>query len=499
MGGFYMNGEFWVIIPPIVAIIMALLTKEVYTSLFLGILIGCLMFSGFNPIIAIETCFEIMENAIGSNTSILVFLALLGIIVALITKSGASKAYGEWASKAIKSRRAAMLSTSLLGCLIFVDDYFNCLTVGTVMRPVTDKYKVTRAKLAYIIDATAAPICIIAPISSWAAAVSSSLPKNSTIDGFALFLSTIPFNLYALLTLAFIVWLMLLDRDFFAMKNYNAKTEVQPEDIIAEEIPAVGHGKVIDLILPILTLVLLCIGCMLYSGGILEGVGIIEAFSNCDAASSLVLGSCITLILTFLFYLPRKVLTFTQFTDCFVEGLKSMAPAMLILCLAWTLSGICSADYLNLGGFVASVVTNFTFVYRFIPFVFYLTALGLAFATGTSWGSFGILIPIIVAILPNEGMMLSLSVGACLAGTVAGDHISPISDTTILSSAGAQCKHLDHVSTQLPYALCVIIMGGIGYLIGGYFENGWIALFSSLSVFVLFSIGMSLKMRKTQE
>ncbi len=491
-----MNGSIWAMLPPIIAIIMALLTKEVYSSLLLGILIGCFMYTGLNPIAAIETCFDIMEHAIGSNAAILVFLALLGMIVALITKSGASKAYGEWAAKKIKSRRSALLATSALGCLIFVDDYFNCLTVGTVMRPVTDKYQVTRAKLAYIIDATAAPICIIAPISSWAAAVSSSLPKGSDIDGFALFLSTIPFNLYALLTLVFICWLMMIDRDFLAMKHYNKKAEIQKEMIVGEEIEAVGHGKVIDLVFPILTLIVLCVGCMLYSGGIFDGASIIEAFSNCDAASSLVLGTFMSLIITFIFYLPRKVLTFNQFTDSFVEGLKSMAPAMMILCLAWTLSGICSQDYLNLGAYVASVVSNMSAIYKFMPFVFFVTALGLAFATGTSWGCFSILIPIIVAVFPQEGMMLSLTVGACLAGTVAGDHISPISDTTILSSAGAQCYHLDHVSTQMPYALCVVAMGGVAYLIGGLFENGWIALLSGLLIFALSAFIITIQLKK---
>ena len=481
-----MSGSIVAILPPIIAIIMALITKEVYSSLFIGILIGCLMYAGFNPVIAVETCFTIMEESIGSNAAILIFLALLGVMVVLITKSGASKAYGEWASTHIKSKRMSLLATSALGCLIFVDDYFNCLTVGTVMSPVTDKYKISRVKLAYIIDATAAPICIIAPISSWAAAVSSSLPEGSTIDGFALFLSTIPFNLYAWLTLGFIVWLIFNDTDFLAMKKYEDSHINQIKN--NETTNTTSNGKVIDLILPIVTLIILCIGCMLYSGGIFEGANIIEAFSNCNAARSLVLGTALTLLITFVFYIPRKVISFKDFTDSLSEGFKSMTGAIMILCLAWTLSGICSADYLNLGGFVASAVANISSIYKFMPFIFFLTSLGLAFATGTSWGSFGILIPVIIAIIPTESMMLSLTVAACLAGTVAGDHISPISDTTILSSAGADCNHIDHVSTQIPYAMCVVALSSIGYLVGGIFENGWIALaigFIALITFII--------------
>lgn len=491
-----MTGTFWAVLPPIIAIAMALLTKEVYTSLFLGVIIGCLMFTGFNPVSAIETCFGIMTDAIGGNASILVFLVLLGIVVSLITKSGASAAYGEWASKKIKSRSAALLATSALGVLIFVDDYFNCLTVGTVMRPVTDKYKVSRAKLAYIIDSTAAPVCIIAPISSWAAAVSSSLPEGSLIDGFALFLSTIPFNLYALLTLGFIAWLMWMDKDFLAMKKYQDKIAIEGEKIVGEETKIVGNGKVSDLFFPILSLIILCISAMLYTGGILEGASIIEAFGNCAAADSLVLGTFIALVLTFLYYVPRKVLTFNQFADSIVEGLTSMASAIIILCLAWSLSGVCSADYLALGAYVSSVVQGAGALVKFMPIVFFLVSIGLAFATGTSWGSFGILIPIIVAIFPTEGMMLSLTVAACLAGTVCGDHISPISDTTILSSAGAQCNHLDHVSTQIPYAMVVATLGGIGYLVGGIMENGWIALGIGALSLVIFAIVVQTKLKK---
>ena len=491
-----MTGTLWAVLPPIIAIVMALLTKEVYTSLFLGVIIGCLMFTGFNPIAAIETCFEIMTGAIGDNAYILIFLVLLGIVVSLITKSGASAAYGEWASEKIKSRRASLLATSALGCLIFVDDYFNCLTVGTVMKPVTDKYNVSRAKLAYIIDATAAPVCILAPISSWAAAVSSSLPENCGIDGFALFLTTIPFNFYALFTLMFIVWIMWLDKDFFAMKKYEERVAVEGEKIIGEDMEIVGNGKVIDLFFPILTLIILCMTAMLYTGGILEGANIIDAFANCAAAESLVLGTFIALVLTFVFYVPRKILTFTQFADSIVEGMKSMCSAVIILCLAWSLSGICSADYLALGAYVSGFVKNAGALVNLMPLIFFWVSLGLSFATGTSWGSFGILIPIVVAIFPTEGAMLSMTVAACLAGSVAGDHMSPISDTTILSSAGAQCEHINHVSTQIPYAMCVVTIGSIAYVVGGFTGSGWLALGVGIAILIAFASFMTFKLRK---
>lgn len=491
-----MTGTIWAVLPPIIAILMALLTKEVYTSLFIGVIIGCLMFTGFNPVAAIETCFEIMTGCIGDNAYIMIFLVLLGIVVSLITKSGASAAYGEWATKKIKSRRASLLATSALGCLIFVDDYFNCLTVGTVMKPVTDKYKVSRAKLAYIIDATAAPVCILAPISSWAAAVSSSLPENSGIDGFALFLTTIPFNLYALGTIAFIIWVMWMDKDFLAMKKYEEKVAVEGEKIIGEDMEIVGNGKVIDLFFPILSLIILCMGAMLYTGGILEGANIVDAFANCDAAPSLVLGTFISLILTFLFYIPRKILTFNQFADSIVEGMKSMCSAVIILCLAWSLSGICSADYLQLGSYVAGIVKEAGALVNLMPVLFFWVSLGLSFATGTSWGSFGILIPIIVAVFPTEGAMLSMTVAACLAGSVAGDHISPISDTTILSSAGAQCEHINHVSTQIPYAMCVISMATVGYLVGGFTGNGWLGTGVTFALLAVFAVIVTAKLRK---
>lgn len=498
-----MAATIWSLLPPIIAIVLALITKEVYSSLLIGILAGAFLFVGANPISAVETTFEIMSTKIGENAYILIFLVLLGILVALITKSGASRAYGNWATQAIKSQRGALLSTTCLGALIFVDDYFNCLTVGTVMRPVTDKYKITRAKLAYIIDATAAPVCIIAPISSWAAAVSSSLPPNSGIDGFSLFLQTIPFNLYALLTILFMLFIIFLGIDFSKMKAYELSAQTSETVDTESELPVIGKGHVIDLVLPIAFLIIACILGMLYTGGLFsgQGIGIVDAFANCSSAKSLVLGSFFTLIFTFLLYIPRKVLSFGDFCDSFTQGFKAMTPAIMILCLAWTLSGVCSDSYLNIGGFVSSVISVDSAIGMFLPALFFLISLGLAFATGTSWGTFGILIPIAVAIFGSGNQMLIVTVAATLSGAVCGDHISPISDTTILASAGAQCKHIDHVSTQIPYALLVCACCFVGFLVAGICQNGWIGLavgfiMESVVMLILYSNIKSLKTAK---
>lgn len=488
----------WSILPPIIAIGLALLTKEVYSSLLIGILSGAMLFNGFNPLHAVETTFSVMGSKLGDNINICIFLVMLGILVSLVTKSGASRAYGDWAVKSIRSRRGASFATSFLGVFIFVDDYFNCLTVGTVMRPVTDKYHITRAKLAYIIDSTAAPICIIAPISSWAAAVGSSLPETSTMDGFSLFLKTIPMNLYALLTLVFLMWLMAADFDFGPMKKY--ELEHKDDELSSVETNHVvgGAGKVYDLILPIGMLIVLCIAAMLYTGGILEGASIVEAFANCSSSTSLVLGSFFTLIFTFLLYVPRKVLSFGQFCEAFTEGFKSMVPAIMILTLAWTLSGVCSADYLNIGGYVSSIVNAQSLVGMLMPAIFFLIALGLAFATGTSWGTFGILIPIAIAVFGDApSTMLVMTVAACLSGAVCGDHISPISDTTILASAGAQCNHIAHVSTQMPYALLTAVFCFFGYLIGGLFGNGFLALVVGIILQFIAILFISARHKKT--
>lgn len=477
-----MTATIWALLPPVIAIILALLTKEVYSSLLIGIFAGAMLYCGFHPLTSVEIIFDIMAEKIGSNVDILLFLVFLGIIVALVTKSGSSKAYGSWASKAIKSERGALLATSCLGVLIFVDDYFNCLTVGTVMRPVTDRYKVTRAKLAYIIDATAAPVCIIAPISSWAAAVGSSLPEGSGIDGFSLFLQTIPFNFYALFTMVFVLFIIITGIDFSKMKAFELSGETGMDASATEEDTEISDkGTVKDLVLPILFLIASCITCMLYTGGFFTGETLVNAFANCSSARSLSLGSFITIVFIALLYLPRKIITFNEFCDCFVKGFKAMTSAIMILCLAWSLSGICSSDYLNIGGFVSAIVSQYTFIASMIPFLFFIISLGLAFATGTSWGTFGILIPIAVAIFGNSSMLV-LSVAAILSGAVCGDHISPISDTTILSSAGAQCNHIVHVSTQIPYALTVAACCCVGFLIGGITGNGFIGLVVGFAV-----------------
>lgn len=469
----------WALVPPIITIALALITKEVYMSLGIGIFVGTFMYCGFDVLQSVDTMFAIMAKAIGDNVNILVFLVLLGIIVEAISRSGAARAYGDWAVKAIRTKRSALSVTVILGVLIFIDDYFNCLTVGTVMRPVTDKFYITRAKLAYIIDATAAPICIIAPVSSWAAAVSSSLPASASIDGFSLFLQTIPFNIYAWLTILFMVLLIWTGRDYFAMADYERRSGGKL--IIAEEyqqadnqLPAAGNGKIIDLILPLAVLIGCCIFGLLYSGGIMEGKSIPAAFADCDAGRGLVMGSFIAMVFTFFFYMPRRVLSFPEFCKCLTGGFVDMTSAIFILCLAWTLSAVCGENYLNLGGYVGSVVSGNAHINMLLPALFFGVALGLGFATGTSWGTFGILIPIVVSVVdPANAHLLVITVAAVLAGAVGGDHVSPISDTTILASAGAQCHHIDHVSTQIPYVIVVSVCCVIGYLVSGISGNGW--------------------------
>ena len=476
----------WSVLPPVITIVLALWTKEVYMSLIIGIFSGAMLFTGGSILGSILTMFAVMEEKVGGNVNILVFLVILGILVAAITRSGATRAYGEWAARTIRGKRSALLVTALLGIVIFIDDYFNCLTVGTVMRPVTDKFRIARTKLAYIIDATAAPVCIIAPVSSWAAAVGSSLPEGSEIDGFSLFLQTIPFNLYAWLTMLFMVFLIWTGRDYAAMrksiresnehfvipKEYQDTTDIRKEED--------GKGKIIDLLLPLLVLIAACVYGMLYTGGIHEGKGIAEAFANCNSAKSLVMGSFIAFVFTGFLYLPRRVISFNAFCDSFGWGFKAMTPAIFILCLAWTLSGICSDKYLNLGGFVGGLVSAHASLILFLPPIFFLVAIGLAFATGTSWGTFGILIPIAVAVVGADPNMLVLCVAAVLSGAVGGDHASPISDTTILASAGAQCHHIDHVNTQLPYVLTVSSCCIIGYVVDGVTASGWAGLAVSL-------------------
>ena len=491
-------GTVWSLLPPIIAIVLALITKEVYLSLFIGIVSGALLYTNFSPIGTVNAIFDMMAEKLGDswNIGILIFLVFLGIMVALMTKAGGSAAYGDWANKKIKSKKAASLATVGLGCLIFVDDYFNCLTVGSVMRPVTDRFNISRAKLAYLIDATAAPICIIAPISSWAAAVSG----YTSGDGFQLFLQTIPFNLYALLTIIMVVYLSISGFDFGGMAQYEKKAMEGDifggEKVVGEEIADVNpNGKVIDLVLPVLALIAFCVIGLVYTGGFFEGETFINAFANCDAARGLVLGSFAALIFTFLLYIPRKVVTFRQFADCIPQGFKMMVSAILILILAWSLGGFCS-DRLAAGAFVEAALEGSTISTAIMPAILFAIATGLAFATGTSWGTFGILIPIVTAIFPEGDPLLVISIASCLAGAVCGDHTSPISDTTIMASAGAQCNHVNHVSTQIPYAMTVAAACVVGYLVAGFTQNVIFTFLSGLATLAVILVAIKAANRR---
>ena len=469
---------FFSLLPPVIAIVLALNTKEVYTSLLVGIASGALLYANGNLELALNTLFfnedggMITKLSDSGNVGILAFLVMLGILVALMNKAGGSAAFGRWASTHIHSRAGAQFATLLLGVMIFVDDYFNCLTVGSVMRPVTDRQKVSRAKLAYLIDSTAAPICIIAPVSSWAAAVTSSVPAGSGINGFTMFLRTIPYNYYAVLTVVMSLFLIFTGAEFGPMKlnEDNAKngdlftTADRPYgDDVDDGNDTNGH--VIDLIAPVLVLIAACIFGMVYTGGFFEGVDFITAFADCNASAGLVLGSSIALLFTFVFYRVRSVMTFQDFAACIPEGFKAMVSPMLILSLAWTLSGM--TGLLGAKYYVANLLGNSAAALQYLlPFIIFLVAVFLAFATGTSWGTFSILIPIVCQAFP-DGEMLVVSIAACLSGAVCGDHCSPISDTTIMASAGAHCSHVNHVSTQLPYAITVAACSAVCYVITG--------------------------------
>ena len=469
---------FFSLLPPVIAIVLALNTKEVYTSLLVGIASGALLYANGNLELALNTLFfnedggMITKLSDSGNVGILAFLVMLGILVALMNKAGGSAAFGRWASTHIHSRAGAQFATLLLGVMIFVDDYFNCLTVGSVMRPVTDRQKVSRAKLAYLIDSTAAPICIIAPVSSWAAAVTSSVPEGSGINGFTMFLRTIPYNYYAVMTVVMSLFLIFTGAEFGPMKlnEDNAKngdlftTADRPYgDDVDDGNDTNGH--VIDLIAPVLVLIAACIFGMVYTGGFFEGVDFITAFADCNASAGLVLGSSIALLFTFVFYRVRSVMTFQDFAACIPEGFKAMVSPMLILSLAWTLSGM--TGLLGAKYYVANLLGNSAAALQYLlPFIIFLVAVFLAFATGTSWGTFSILIPIVCQAFP-DGEMLVVSIAACLSGAVCGDHCSPISDTTIMASAGAHCSHVNHVSTQLPYAITAAACSAVCYIITG--------------------------------
>ena len=481
------------LLPPVIAIALALITKEVYSSLFVGIAIGALLYSngnlelGLNTMLYNEDGGMITKLSDSGNVGIIVFLVILGIMVALMNKVGGSAAFGQWASKNIKTRVGAQLATIALGVLIFVDDYFNCLTVGSVMRPVTDRHQVSRAKLAYLIDATAAPICIIAPVSSWAAAVTSSVPKGSDINGFNMFLQTIPYNFYAITTLFMMILLTIMKFDFGSMKVHedNAKkgdlftTAARPygDDDDTNDKP---NGAVIDLVLPVIVLIICCIIGMIYSGGFFTGETFVDAFAGADAPKGLVLGSMATFFFTFCFYMVRNVMTFKEFTECIPAGFRAMVAPIMILTMAWTLSGM--TGLLGAKFYVHDLVASSAGILKmFLPTIIFVVAMFLAFSTGTSWGTFSILIPVVCNVFGSGDTyeMLIISIAACLSGAVCGDHCSPISDTTIMASAGAHSDHVNHVSTQLPYALTAASVSVTGYLIAGgiaYFTESSLAL-----------------------
>ena len=503
-------GTLWALLPPVIAILLALITKEVYSSLFIGILVGAALYANFNFETIVNHMF--IDGFVASlsdswNVGILLFLVVLGAIVALMNKAGGSAAFGNWASKHIHSRIGAQLATVVLGVLIFVDDYFNCLTVGSVMRPVTDKFKVSRAKLAYLIDATAAPICIIAPISSWAAAVTGFV-SDSGMNGLELFIRAIPYNFYAILTIVMMIAITTMKFDYGPMAKMEEAAlngDLFSSDD-AESFKALENnqpdtkGKVIDLILPILVLIVSCVIGMIYTGGFFSGESFVDSFANSDASVGLVFGSFAGLIFTVIYMLLRRVLSFKDCMDCIPEGFKAMVPAIMILTCAWTLKAM--TDSLGAAEYIAGIVEGSAQGFmNFLPAIIFLIAVGLSFATGTSWGTFGILIPIVIAAFGfDKGEITIIAISACMAGAVCGDHCSPISDTTIMASAGSQSNHINHVSTQLPYAITVAIVSFISYIIAGFVQSAYIVLPLSvvLMVATLFVIKAVTKTKATK-
>ena len=492
------------LLPPVLAIALALITKEVYTSLFLGCLVGGFLYANFNPVVAVTSVYDTIASKVGDNMGIVVFLVSLGFIVVLMNRSGGSKAYGDWAKKVIKTRRDALLATMILALVLGVDDYFNNLTTGNVMRPVTDGHQISRAKLAYMIDSTAAPVCIMMPISSWAAAVSGVAESMEGVSGLQLFISAIPWNYYAILTIFTLIILAVFDEDFGPMKVHedNAKrgdiytTPERPYADADDESKNSANGKVVDLVIPVIVLIISCVSGLLFTGGFFTPdsgtyMNVMDAFANCSAASGLMYGSFIVVIFCFIYFLViRRSMSFVQVTDCIAEGFKVMVPAILILTFAWTISGVTN-DLLGAKFFVEEFMKAYAAdLANLLPAVIFLVSVLLAFATGTSWGTFGILIPIVVATFGvDAGTILTIGLGACLAGAVCGDHCSPISDTTILASTGAQCYHLNHVKTQLPYALTVAAVSFVNYILAGLIQNVIINLgLAFLSMFVVLMI-----------
>ena len=501
------------LLPPVLAIALALITKEVYTSLFLGCLVGGFLYANFNPVMAVTSVYDMIAAKVGDNMGIVVFLVSLGFIVVLMNRSGGSKAYGDWAKKVIKTRRGALLATMILALVLGVDDYFNNLTTGNVMRPVTDGHKISRAKLAYMIDSTAAPVCIMMPISSWAAAVSGVAESMEGVSGLQLFISAIPWNYYAILTIFTLIILAVFDIDFGPMKVHedNAKrgdiytTPERPYADADDEKKNSTNGKVIDLVIPVIVLIISCVSGLLYTGGFFTPdsgtyMNVMDAFANCTAATGLMYGSFIVVIFCFIYFLViRRSMSFVQVTDCIAEGFKVMVPAILILTFAWTISGVTN-DLLGAKYFVeAAMQSSAESLANFLPGVIFLVACGLAFATGTSWGTFGILIPIVVATFGvDSGTILTVGLGACLGGAVMGDHCSPISDTTILASTGAQCYHLNHVKTQIPYAVTVAAVAFVNHILAGLIQNVVINLIIALaSMFAVLMIIRAVTSKKS--
>ncbi len=483
-----MVGTFWALVPPIVAIVLALITKETYSSLFIGIVVGALFLGGFNPVASLNTLLEdgfLAALADNWNAGIFMFLVLLGIMVALINAAGGSAAFGRWAVKHVHTRTGAILATFLLGVLIFVDDYFNCLTVGSVMRPVTDSHKVSRVKLAWLIDATAAPICMIAPVSSWAAAVSATAQDLDTgISGIQLFVQAIPFNFYSLLTIAFVIIITVMGVDYGPMAAAEMKALAGDVGSLGNDEETEVEGATIwDMLIPVIVLIICCICGMMYVGGFWSGESLVDSFANTDASVGLPWGCIIAVIITFIYLICRRVITFKNACACISKGFVAMVPALLILTFALTLKNMTSA--LGAADYVAGLVEGAAAgLFSMLPAIIFLIALGLAFATGTSWGTFGILIPIVLPVFTNNPDLLMIGISACLAGAVCGDHISPISDTTIMASAGANVNHISHVETQLPYALTVAAVSFVCFILAGFVRNAVICLAVGIALIV---------------
>ncbi len=480
-------GTAWSLFPPVVAIALALITKEVYSSLFIGIVTGSLLYAGLNPVVTVDTVInDGLIGAVSGNAGIFIFLVELGIIVALINMSGAAQAFGRWAEKNIKTKLGAILATFVLGCLIFIDDYFNCLTVGTVMTPVTDSKKISRAKLAYIIDATAAPICMIAPISSWAAAVSSNVTPDVAGDmtGLELFVRAIPFNFYSLLTIVFVIAIAIMGFDYGKMSEFEIKAQKgdvgKTEKENAEQAVSNDRASVIDLVFPIATLIVVSVLALMYVGGFFDKsqpdyyLNFVEAFGNTDSTVGLPWGGLVSLVIIIIYYIIRKHVDFKKAMDAIPAGFIAMVPAILILTFANALKN--TTGLLGSDDFVKSIMEGAGALMAFLPAIIFLVACFISFATGTSWGTFGILIPIVLSVFDAGDPLMFIGISACLAGAVCGDHCSPISDTTIMASAGAKCNHVDHVSTQLPYAITVAAISFVMFLISGFIKSAWICL-----------------------